>query len=275
MHDPQTVAFEIKRPWPHRMFNGWSYRPAWVVIWHVDPESDGSDDSCGFSRARIPKKVLSELDFEAGLEAQRPWLLREDSKQPMHIADVECLLRGAILHTAHICRVRCSYERASRLASRLLHNPVDHLRSSLCFLPGYHSNCAEDREDDRKDHALSLYRSLARILLTEARPWWRHPRWHFWHWKIQVVPLQDFKRWVFTRCYRCGKRFGYGEAPVSTGSSSKGPRWFRSETHLRHGDCARPGTDGAKAGPAMLGPYPGNGPDDPVTDPATPSGRAS
>lgn len=34
MHDPMTVAFEIPRPWPL------------VTVWHVDPERDGTDDSC-------------------------------------------------------------------------------------------------------------------------------------------------------------------------------------------------------------------------------------
>ena len=29
------------------------------------------------------------------------------------------------------------------------------------------------------------------------RPWWRHPRWHIWHWRIQVHPWQNFKRKLF------------------------------------------------------------------------------
>jgi len=50
MYDPMTVAHEIKRPWPQKVKSldpkGWRYFPAILVIWHVDPETDGSDDSC-------------------------------------------------------------------------------------------------------------------------------------------------------------------------------------------------------------------------------------
>lgn len=37
MHDPHTLAFSIKWPFTDRLL---------LTIWHVDPEKDGSDDSC-------------------------------------------------------------------------------------------------------------------------------------------------------------------------------------------------------------------------------------
>ena len=239
MHDPQTVAFEIKSPWRSgrsELFPK-GRRQTWITIWHVDPESDGSDDSCGFSRARIPKDVLGELAFSARQEAQYPWFLRAAAAVPPSAVEAECLLRGALLEAAASCRLKLSLEEASRLAVRLLHNPVDNLRSSLCFLPGYHSNFDEDREGDREEHALWLYRSLARCLLTDARPWYRHPRWHFWHWKIQVHALQRFQRWAFSRCCRCGGRFRYGESPTTNSWHHEGPRWFRGEQDVYHSNC--------------------------------------
>lgn len=51
MHDPLTVAFEIPRPWP-RTAGRFRYWPALVVVWHVDPEADGSDDSCDWFNRR-------------------------------------------------------------------------------------------------------------------------------------------------------------------------------------------------------------------------------
>jgi hypothetical protein len=122
MHDPMTVAFDIPNPFARRWGESWFSRPALVTIWHVDPEADGSDDSCGW-----------------------------------------------------------------------------------CF-PG--------------------------------RPWWRHPRWHVHHWKIQVHPLQMLNRWLFSRCATCGKGFGWGYAPVASGWHPEGPRWFRSEEGVRHHECA-------------------------------------
>ena len=54
MHDPMTVAFEIRRPWPtrSRLFSSRRHWPPWVTIWHVDPERGGSDDSCDWFGSR-------------------------------------------------------------------------------------------------------------------------------------------------------------------------------------------------------------------------------
>lgn len=78
MHDPMTVALEIRRPWPQRSggpvkqppsliprgliyrrgdgswgtscFMEWRgqrwYWPPLITVWHVDPEKGGDDDSC-------------------------------------------------------------------------------------------------------------------------------------------------------------------------------------------------------------------------------------
>ena len=65
MHDPETVAFDIKYPWKSR---DREYRGSFVTIWHVDPEKDGTDDSCGwFIRSRhLDPKILDKIirDFE-------------------------------------------------------------------------------------------------------------------------------------------------------------------------------------------------------------------
>ncbi|GIH91966.1 hypothetical protein ACFFMN_33840 [Planobispora siamensis] len=47
MHDPLTVAFEIRRPWPKkRDKNGWRYWPALVTVWHREPGSRDSGEVC-------------------------------------------------------------------------------------------------------------------------------------------------------------------------------------------------------------------------------------
>ena len=112
MHDPMTVAFTIRRPWKDRRQSNerFAYYPPIVTIWHVDPERDGSDDSCDwFNRA--------------------------------------------------------------------------------------------------------------------GRRWRWHPRWHFWHWKLQVHPVQELKRWLFSRCAGCGKRFPWNYSPITNTWDGDGPRW--------------------------------------------------
>lgn len=130
MHDPMTVAFEIKYPWKNGRLTDLfpkGYRDPFITIWHVDPEKDGSDDSC--------------------------W-------------------RG---------------------------KPSG----------------------------------------------WRGWRWHFWHWSFQCHPLQNLKRWLFSRCCRCGKGFSWGYAPSSDSWDDDGPRWFRGERGVHHHNCTNPTSNGA------------------------------
>jgi hypothetical protein len=71
----------------------------------------------------------------------------------------------------------------------------------------------------------------------EGRPWYKHPRWHIHHWKIQIHFIQNLKRWAWSRCAKCGGRFKWGYAPISTHWYSKGPQWFHGEDHIYHHDC--------------------------------------
>lgn len=240
MHDPSTVAFDIKRPWPTRrnkpfMGSRWHW-PTLVTIWHEDPETDGSDDSCGWSRPKLTKVQRSDLNFFAGCEARSPWVLAEQAKRPSSPADAEVLLRGVIVFIGDRLHAHVTMAEATRWAIRLLHNPVDNLQSSLCHLPGWHTNFTEDDEDRRKESALSLYACVARFILRERRPWYRHPKWHVWHWRIQVHPLQSFKRWAFSRCAGCGSRFTYGYAPVAGQWDGGGPTWH-GEASVYHSAC--------------------------------------
>jgi hypothetical protein len=64
-------------------------------------------------------------------------------------------------------------------------------------------------------------------------------KWHVHHWKIQVSPLQNLRRWLLTRCAWCGGRSRKRDA-VNTSHSWDGPRgrWWRGEPGLFHGDCS-------------------------------------
>jgi len=238
MHDPMTVVCDIPNPFSWRK----DYRDKWrmntlLTIWHVDPESDGSDDSCGWSFPRLTRMQRDALKFMASEEAERPWFLACGEKSNPDPVQAETLLRGAYLCVARAIDVRVTWDEACCFASRYTHNDVDNFRSALCLLPGWHSNFSEDREKDRLYCATTFFFSVARNILRAHRPWWRHPRWHLHHWKVQVRPLQDFKRWAFSRCATCGKRFSWGYAPVSTSWEGDGPKWFKSEQHVHHHDC--------------------------------------
>ena len=67
----------------------------------------------------------------------------------------------------------------------------------------------------------------------------RDNRWraHVHHWHLQVHPTQQLKRWLWSRCAWCGGRFRWGAAPASLDRDGPGPRWFRGEPRVLHGEC--------------------------------------
>lgn len=164
MHDPMTVAFDIAIPkfWRKKKF-GIRGRIELVTIWHVDPEKDGSDDSCDWAGR---KKT------------------RENGWYPV-------------------------------------------------MLDGYHELSDEAKE------AVDFFWWAFRHKLT-SRPWWRHPHFHIQHWQIQIHALQALKRYLFSRCAKCGGRFTWRE--VAAGQvigtwGGDGPGWFRNAEKIWHMDC--------------------------------------
>ena len=246
MHDPMTVAHTIKRPWPQRQRHPhgqtWRYFPDIVVIWHRDPETDGSDDSCGWTfptltpahRAIVDTFVRDDLAFPyfSSPEVRHSGVIVNPEYQYPQLPPGDCL---ALLHSAWLMI-------AWELERRRL-NPRDLLTIA---------NLATCRSDNLRTFLVDVNRTpedlvraffvcVLRNYLRFRRPWYRHPRWHVHHWEIQVPLLQTFKRWVWSRCCRCGKPFRWGASPTTDQWDNIGPRWFRGEPHVYHGDCAEPG----------------------------------
>jgi len=241
MHDPMTVAFAIKRPWPGRYPDGNRYWPTLVTIWHVDPEKGGSDDSCGWSHPRLSDFQRSRLQSLAWNEARDPYYLKRSGRKwagTRH--EAEAMYRGLILCVARAIDVEVRYDFAAALAARAIHFPdCTDAADMFCFEPGYHTNFKKDMKDEREQYFMGIVCSIARGILAANRPWYRHPRWHLWHWKIQIHSLQNFKRWAFSRCEYCGGRFCYGESPCTFSWNGTGPLWFRSEKSVHHSGCSR------------------------------------
>ena len=184
MHDPKSVAFEIRYPWlaysraEREKFKTdffKTYRAPIITVWHVDPESDGSDDSCDWFNHK------GKLNAKEQAVAEAVW-------------DVETVLDNA---------------------------------------PHY--------PDSREHKAWQpLHAAIRNLLSKPSRThWWQlPPRWHFWHWSFQVHPYQQGRRWLLTRCCKCGGRFAYGESPVSGSWDHRPPRWFRGEEGMYHMNCS-------------------------------------
>ena len=156
MHDPLTVALEIKYPWKCKPNQFWpkGYRSTFITIWHKDPCKDGSDNSCDWwgSNRKLNKKEKAITDAVWGLET-------------------------------------------------ILDNR-----------PFWPDHPAHKRFQDVKDS----------IIEWRKRPKVRWPvRWHFWHWRIQIHPLQQLIRWLFERCCFCKKGYYWNESIAGNWGGTK------------------------------------------------------
>lgn len=216
MHDPHVRIFLIpnifvlKKSLPP---TNYFYRPALITVWHQDPETDGSDDSCGWSFPRVSKELKQQVK-ELAIE-ESTFLIGELSyeKTPFELIYACWQLIGWRLFR----RNGFSYKELARCIS-LATDPMDNLR---------HCTAIESDED-----LIHLFHLVLLSYLRLHRPWYKHPRWHFWHWKIQFHPWESFKR-SRTRCTKCGKRFGWGGVAQTLGMG---------ESQLYHGDCLDDGT---------------------------------
>lgn len=280
MHDPMTVAHEIKypwyrhRPWPKRLDHldtvdawermnerersrcdkGWrdGYREAMVTVWHVDPEKGGSDDSCNrlYGMTRMRRERLKSLAWS---EARNPYFLRCNAKEWDGTRnEAECLYRGLLLAVARCIDVPMTFDEAAAEAARTIHHPdcVDPA-GVFCFVPGYHTNFATDSREYREEHFYGRVYGIARWILRDRRSRWRHPRWHLHHWRIQVHPIQGWWHRNFAKCDECGRRMGRGTR-IGTCWDTPHVAWWkrlfmRKPWYVRHEGCGK-----AEAAPAEV-----------------------
>lgn len=275
MHDPATVAFEIPS---YEVRERFRFLPHLATIWHVDPEKDGSDDSCGwFMRERHgSKETLEKIvrafefdwdrvfttgsaeDSDYDPDEPRPqktyfcgWFKPDgDTNLSVQGIVLQMFFRAAQVHFGSDGRT--SWKKAKRWLNRHLldimlfaENNVDSLVDSVTrkFAKGCNEKYGKR---EREEWIRGLAGVVYAWILRSERPWWQHPRWHIWHWKIQVHPLQRLKRWLFSRCCKCGKGFSWGYAPVTNSWHGTGPLWFRSEQDVYHHDCSGGGFGGGQ-----------------------------
>lgn len=244
MHDPMTQAFVLRYPWFRRVkFGNGRYHDEFITIWHVDPEKDGSDNSCDWHGSRsltsgerdwLRKEGEGEHNFffrgilkrderpdGALVENDRDerWpggMVGASAFEVLYGIATILLWRmppGGKKGATPLCHRRLSgwrMHRALAAAVPTLFGLVCHPSDNL------HRMIAEARAcDDAGRKAMGdLFIAVARNLRRESRPWWRHPRWHIHHWSVRVHPWQNLVRWATRRCAACGRRFPWGYAPI-------------------------------------------------------------
>lgn len=237
MRRPKTLAFDIR----------------WlgITVWHVDPETDGTDDSCGWflrprhlnqeKLERIVRKF--EFDWDRQFEKYDVGLFRKDGQPRFSVPGVVLNLFYKAAGIVFESDGRTNWKKARRYIRKHLleillfsENTTDSLFESCTRM--FEIGCDEEYTKEKRDERLcSFARIIYAYIARDIRSWYKHPRWHIHHWRVQITAIQRLKRWLFSRCARCGKRFRWGESPTSNSWHGTGPLWFRSESGVFHGSC--------------------------------------
>lgn len=234
MHDPHTVAFEIHMPFTGKKNKVGAYiefPKTLLRIWHVDPQKDGTDDSCGwFMQARHGNKETFEK-IKIAYRFEWSYLFGDDGL-PIFSAHATTL---ALFRWAAAWHFNHNWAKVNRYMQANIYdllsfaeNPTDSLYRSI-----YSISDIESKTDRIDNFARIIYGYLLRT----TRPWHKAPRWHVWHWEIDIPVIKHIKRYLFSRCCHCGKGFKYGESPSTYGWNGSGPQWFKSETDIYHSAC--------------------------------------
>lgn len=173
MHDPMTVAHEIK--WPKK--DKWGFRPPFITIWHVDPERDGTDDSCGwFVRSRhvdqeVLQKVQSEFRFQ--LKHNYWW----DTNGNMKFSPIATLL---MMYRVAAYQHFENWRKVDAFTRRYLEHIIFFAENETDCIFSYRKTITKKEQTD--ELAAVVYTDIVR----KTRPWYRHSRWHIHHWKLQI-----------------------------------------------------------------------------------------
>lgn len=233
-YHPETMVYSFppialdRDGWLKRAF----YRLSpWIGfdIWHIEPErrveGPRRDDSCGWFDRRPHEyaDAVKAILYDKG-EVQA---IRNAMDRAVHqpagfgngwrrMTPADCLAATLMvaIRLEHLRRwgrqnagkwfTRDRRQAAERLAYDLALNETDNLQTS--------------------EEVESFILSIASALHRRHKPWWRHPRWHVHHWRVNFHLTRNLRR-ARERCATCGKKLGFGYCPTQSGGK------------LHHGEC--------------------------------------
>lgn len=220
MHDPLSVAFEIRSPFRGKPSPMWpkGYRRSLITIWHNDPETDGTDDSCGwFLRDRhVPKELRQLVQREFIYNFKNNYWFNSDgiaifSTQGIVLEMFTAASWQVFMYQNGGKPDRKSHRRfLNKYLYEILHfaeNPVDSLHRAITS-EMYYRTVEHDRSMvESRDERIANFAGIVLCdVMRKIQPWYKHPRWHVQHWEIQFHPWQQLKRRYWDKCCVCGKR---------------------------------------------------------------------
>lgn len=212
MHDPMTVAHEIYLG-SKRKRNG-NYKSPLITIWHVDPESNSlgcrDDDSCGWFSppyTEAEKTAIEKLAKNQYSEIFARQVAQDEEKSYAYICYNQDAY-GAVYWSWRALKAfgKRGWQYGKILSAEELNeiyclasNPVDNVQSTV-------------RSIKDLQQFTNFFFTVWRVFRRFNRPWYKHPRWHIRHWKIQFHPFHRIKRRYWDKCSVCGKRGFKGSA---------------------------------------------------------------
>lgn len=222
-----TVAHEIKSPIKRKskVFKD-GYRDTLVTIWHVDPESDGSDDSCGWFSPKLTKKEIETIKKEMTYEIKFLFDVDENNGQLIPKYPPQAIVYFVFKAVAwRLFKKRITNKHLLEIYDVTL-NPFDNF-----------SDLYNGKYPVKADDFIRQCYFIARCFKRIERPWWKHPRWHLHHWRINISIVSQVWRYLFDRCDICKKGFKWNESPM--GSWSGATIWhFRCDKNSSGVECA-------------------------------------
>lgn len=235
MHCNKSVAFEFYLGSKKRK-NG-NYRLPFLTIWHVDPETDCTDDSCGyFIRLRhadqnIYKSICKEFEFnwdrtytsDNGYVYNNGWFDKNGNPTLSVSGIVLNMFRSAAWkvfesttnNDSDKTRKKVDKLLSKHLPSILLfaENNVDSMFDIITrkFQIGTNTPYTEERRKYMIENCAEI---IYTYILRLNRKWYQHPKWHIHHWEIQFNWFTQLKRRYWDKCCKCGKR-GFKSSPFS------------------------------------------------------------
>jgi len=171
MHDPEILVLSVPHPikWLcNKIWKKDSYVESVLDIWHVDPERNGTDDSCGYSYPVICKEEKSKIR-EMG-----------ESEYKFMFGESYATLKGASTYEIIWATWRIIAWRQYR-RSKLTLDEITYI-SDLAGSPHDNlQNWVTAAKSDAKACG-AFFEIVNRSYRRCNRRWWQHPRFHLFHW---------------------------------------------------------------------------------------------
>lgn len=202
MHDPDTLAFRVRLPIPFGKQRRKDYSGGWfeiAEIWHHDPCSDHSDDSCGwFIRARhgdkhTLKKIIHAFQFE-WTNAYQPWFHGNGDPALSTIGIVVQMFQVAAFH-----HFNGSRRRTEKFMRRYLFQIIAFAENSTDTMATSIQGRWGEAQQPADERAAEAARIIYPFVLRLTRPWWKHPRFHVHHWRIYFPIARWLRHRILSR----------------------------------------------------------------------------